>query len=357
MIPLLKPSCSELEIRYITETLRSGWWGMGQKVEEFEGKFAELVGVKYAVAVNSATSALDLAIKAHGITDGEIIVPALTFVSTALAGIYNGCKIVFADIDEDTLCIDWTDVSKKITKDTKAIIPVWYGGLVPYRPSWTWTLDPIVLIEDCSHAAGNPLAGKNNTACWSFHAVKNIATGDGGMVTTNNEKIKNKLNLLRWCGIDRSTWERVQKRYGWDYTIDTVGYKCHMNDLTASLGLAQLERLTELNEKRKLIALTYRDQLKDISGLQLPAASSMSSWHLFVIRVEKRDKFIDYLLSNGISAGVHYKPLNTYPIFPHTPLPVTDRVWKSLVSIPIYPDMTEKEQQYIIAMIKDFYDA
>jgi perosamine synthetase len=334
--------------------MKSGWIGLGPKVEEFEKKFAEKVGVKYAVAVNSATAALDLAVKAHNIKNGEVIVPALTFISTALAPLYNGNKIVFADIDEEKLCIDWEDVASKITKNTKAIIPVWYAGRYEDYPTH-FPYGNLTVIEDCAHASGTKRAGTKNTACWSFHAVKNLATGDGGMITTNDEEIYKKLIPMRWCGIDKSTWERSNKKYGWDYAIDTIGYKCHMNDITAAIGLAQLERLDEMNDKRKLLVLQYIHELRDISWLRLPQYDNRSSWHMFVGRIkEKRDSFIDYMLAHGISVGVHYKPLNTYPMFPKTKLPVTDRVWKELVTLPLFPSMTDEQFEYIVKTIKKF---
>jgi len=357
MIPLFRPSVSQKEIDYVTKTLKSGWWGLGGVTAEFEKRFAEFVGVKYAVAVNSATTALELALRVHGITDGEVIVPALTFVSTALVALHTGNKVVFADIDPNTLCIDWNDVQKKVTDKTKAIMPVHYGGKYAgnfdsYRP-----LKPMAkftIIEDAAHATGNSMAGKKNTACWSFHAVKNLATGDGGMITTNDEEIYQKLQPMRWCGIDKSTFERSQKKYGWDYQIETIGYKSHMNDITASIGLAQLERLPELNMKRKMRVLQYLYELKNERWITLPDFDDVSNWHMFVIRVSERDTFIDYMLKNGISAGVHYKPLNNYKIFPQTKLPVTDRVWKTLVTLPLFPDMTDEEFNYIIKTIRRF---
>lgn len=352
MIPLLKPSCSQKEIDAVTKVLKSGWWGLGQVTEEFEKKFAEFVGAKYAVATNSATAALHMTVKAMGL-HGEIIIPALTFVSTGYAALYNDCKVVLADINEETLCIDWEDVERKITKKTVGIIPVWYGGLVTFTGDYTG----IQMIEDCAHAAGNPYAGKYHTACWSFHPVKNLATGDGGMITTNDEELYQKLLPMRWCGINKSTWERSQKKYGWDYDIQEVGYKYHMNDIMAAIGLAQLERIKELNNARRLRAYQYMLELApyQIPWLTLPEYNSDSSWHLFVVKVDcNRDKFIDYMLAHGISVGVHYKPLNTYPMFPKTKLPVTDRVWKKLVSLPMYPDMTDQEFEFIIDTIAKF---
>ena len=350
-IPIFRPSCSPTEIEGVTRVLESGWWGLGPKTAEFEKRFAELIGVKYAVGVTSCTVALDLAIKAHDIKDGEVIVPALTFVSTALAPLYNNNKIVFADIDEETLCIDWEDVQAKITPKTKAVIPVWYAGRYIKPPILP---EGITIIEDAAHACGTKDAGTEHTACWSFHAVKNLATGDGGMITTNNPEIYKKLLALRWCGIDKTTWERTQKKYGWDYSIEEVGYKAHMNDITAALGLAQLGRLDQLNANRKLRVLEYKEGLKGLDWIKLPNYDPAMSWHLLAARVKDRDRFIDYLLAHGISAGVHYKPLNTYNIFPHTELPITDKVWLELVTLPLFPDLSDEEMNYILTTIRRF---
>jgi len=370
MIPLFKPSVSQLEIDSVTNVLKSGWWGMGPKTQEFEKKFAEYVGAKYAVALNSATAALDLSLKVHHIGRAiqgkpQVIIPALTFVSDGLAALYNECEVVFADIDEKTLCIDWADVNKKASRQTKAIIPVHYGGKSAQPEVVTVSEDAmgvsqaeVPIIEDAAHAAGNRTVAKYNMACWSFHAVKNLATGDGGMITTNDDRMYKQLLSLRWCGIDKSTWERSQKKYGWDYSISGVGYKYHMNDITAALGLAQLERLDDLNNKRKLRVLQYLYELNGLKWLTLPEYDKDSSWHMFTVRIaaDKRDVFIDYLLAHGISAGVHYKPLNTYTqLFPATKLPVTDRVWKTLVTLPLYPDMTDDEFTEIVDAIKKFH--
>lgn len=354
VIPLFKPSYTQAEIDAVTNVMKSGWIGLGPVTAEFEKRFAKHVGAKYAVGLNSATAALDLAVKAYDIHDAEIIVPAFTFVSTGLAALYNNNKVVFADIDEDTLCLDWEDVKRKITPKTRAVIPVWYGGKTTRIPDLG---KDIVIIEDCAHAAGNKMAGKYNTACWSFHAVKNLATGDGGMITTNDEEVYKKLLPLRWVGIDKSTWERSQKKYGWDYEINTVGYKCHMNDITASIGLTQLDRLQDMNKARKMRVLQYLQELSTHAKyLQLPNWDHVSSWHIFHVRINEadRNRFIDHMLAHGVSAGVHYKPLNTYPMFPQTPLEVTDRVWKQIVTLPLFPDMTDDEFEHIIKTIKEF---
>jgi len=350
IIPIFRPSYGEKEKQAVWETMDSGWVGLGPKTEKFEKAFAEKVGAKYAIGLNSCTAALDLALKANDITGGEVIVPALTFVSTGLAPLYNNNKVVFADIDEKTLCIDWEDVKRKITPNTKAVIPVWYSGRVVQPPELG-----VTVIEDCAHATGNPEAGKH-TACWSFHAVKNLATADGGMITTNDEEVYKKLLPMRWCGIDKSTWERAQKKYGWDYSIDSIGTKTHMNDLTASIGLVQLERLEEMNNTRIMWVMLYNHNLKNVDWLKLPEFDENSSNHMYVVRIkaEVRERFIDYMLAHGISVGVHYKPLNTYEIFPQTELPVTDRVWKTLVTLPLFPDLTNEDFYHVIKTILAF---
>jgi len=348
VIPIFKPDMGEKEIANVTEVLKSGWLGLGPKTKEFEEKFAEYVGAKYAVGLNSATLALDLALKVLEVK-GKVLIPALTFVSTGLAVLYNDCQVEFADVDEKTLCIDY-----KGKYPINATIPVHYAGRKAEYPVYDMLRDPEpIIIEDSAHACGNKTVGKR-LSCWSFHAVKNLATGDGGMITTNSKEIYEKLLPMRWCGIDKSTFERSVKKYGWDYSINTIGYKCHMNDITASIGLAQLERLDEMNNKRKFRVLQYLDKLKGLKWLKLPEYDEDSSWHMFIVRVEERDRFVDHMLAHGVSVGVHYKPLNTYPMFPKTKLPVTDRVWKTLATLPLFPSMSDEEFSHIVDVVKSF---
>jgi perosamine synthetase len=301
--------------------------------------------------------ALQLTLEAMGVTGGEVIVPALTFVSTGLAALRNGCRVIFADIDEDTLCLDWADVAAKRTPRTRAVIPVWYAG----RKSLPWVqhyaaLRGLRIIEDCAHAAGTPGAGlAGDAGCWSFHAVKNLACGDGGMVTTDDGDLAAKVRALRWCGIDKSTWARDQGRYGWDYDIPVPGWKAHMNDLAAAIGLVQLARLEEMNEARRRLARAYLAELKDLDWLRLPEYQENCSWHLLAVRTAARDALVDHLLAAGVSAGVHYKPLNAYPWFgARQILPVTDRVWRTLVTLPLFPDMTQAEQEQVIEAVRSF---
>jgi perosamine synthetase len=353
-INLLKPSPTSAEINAVTKVLKSGWWGMGPVTKQFEEEFATYAGAKYCVAVNSATAALHLAVRILNdekqFKGGNIIVPALTFVSTALAGLYEGLDVVFADIDEETLCLDPKDVNRKKTPSTIAVIPVHYAGIT--APSLS---SHVNTINDAAHAAGNKEITKNGVmSCWSFHAVKNLATGDMGAITTDDKVIYDKLMRLRWCGISLDTWSREKKGYNWEYDITEIGYKYHTNDIMASIALAQLHRLDRMNARRAKIATAYRKSLGHV--VKLPPESATN--HLFVIRVaaNDRDKLVEYMRERNVSPGVHYKPIHTYSIFKPQSLPVTERVWKTLLSIPIHPDMTDHDVGRVIQVIKDYYD-
>jgi perosamine synthetase len=361
VIPLFKPSCSNEEIEAVTRVMKSGWWGMGPEVEAFESEFGNYVGARYAIAVSSGTAALEIAARATGQVNGSVIVPALTFVSTAQAMAHAGNEVIFADIDPLTLCLDWDSVRHWLPScesGTRAVVPVWYGGHVSGVPSDI--LDDVAVIEDCAHAVGSLMAGKYGLAsAWSFHAVKNLATGDGGMITTDSIMVARKARQLRWCGIDRSTYERdTVKGYGWDYNIPGDGHKAHMNDITAAIGRVQLRRLDDMNSERRRIACHYHEEFRNDPWLTRPAVEWESSMHLYVVRVADRDRFVDHMIGQGVSAGVHYKPLTHYDSVrgkqTRHSLPVTERVWKTLVTLPLYPDMTDGEVEQVINAVRSF---
>ena len=354
-IPVLRPSMTEREVSAVAEVMRSGWLGNGLKCLEFEKRLADRYAYRNCVTVNSGTAALHLACLTSGIGPGdEVIVPALTFISTALAVSYCGARPVFADIYPDTLCIDWGDVRRKTNGRTKAVIPVDYAGYCAcMNEDRSW---PVPLIQDAAHFSGG--FGYGDEVCFSFHAVKNLAMGDGGAILPNDYAKAERMRALRWCGIDRSTWQRSGKRYGWDYDIKEVGYKCHLSDIMAAIGLVQLDRLDEMNERRCEIAYRYSKEFAGIGDIQLPANHVAHTHHLYVIRVDadKRDTLIDHLAENGISAGVHYRPITTYSIYADQPTPpVTEREWHRLVSLPIFPDLTEEDQGRVIEAVRGFF--
>lgn len=373
MIPLFRPSCGDEEVRAVTRVLRSGWWGMGPEVEAFEEEFAAYVGVRYAVAVNSGTMALKLAAAATGLTGGIVAVPALTFISTALALHQLGNMVIFADVNEGDLTLNWYNAACRLgTWDrlmgSRGVVPVWYAGYVNKNVSDELPACTRV-IEDCAHAAGSEGAGKvGRAAAWSFHAVKNLATGDGGMVTTDDEHVARDVRRMRWVGIDKTTWDRDKDPalgYGWNYDIRALdGEKAHMNDLTAALGRVQLSRLDARNAARRYIAGIYTEELCGLDWLMLPYVPRTSAAHMYVVRVlsGKREKFIQHMLSKGVSAGVHYKPLTHYrdnlgrPLFGQNPesVPVTEHVWPTLVTLPLFPAMTSANVATVIEAVRSF---
>jgi perosamine synthetase len=357
MIPVFRPKMNKEEILPELEKIfDSGWIGLGPKTEEFEHKFADYIGVKYAVGVNSCTAALHLANLVLGFGPGdEVIVPSMTFVSTALAPLYCGATPVFADIEEDTLCIDPADIEKKVTSRTKSVIPVHYGG-------HACRMDEIMeiarrrnlyVIEDVAHGCGGKYKGRKLGSigvmgCFSFHAVKNLPTGDGGMITTNDEGIYNELKKLRWVGIDKGTWDRSgRKGYSWQYSIDKLGFKCHMNDITAIIGLAQLKVLDEHNLIRREYARRYDEVFKHMAWIKTPVEKdyAYSCRHNYVVKVPMRNELNEYLCTKGISTGVHYEPIHHFKVFGdvQTDLPITEKVWPELLTLPLYPSMTDSE--------------
>lgn len=368
MIPVFKPKMNKGEILPELEKIfDSGWIGLGPKTTEFEAKFANYIGVKYAIGVNSATAALHLANYVLGIKKGdEVIVPSMTFVSTALAPLYCGATPVFADIEEDTLCITPKDVERKITSRTKAIILVHYGGHACRMDEIMEIADKhnLWVIEDNAHGCGgkykNVMLGSIGIiGCFSFHAVKNLPTGDGGMITTNDEKIYNELKKLRWVGVDKGTWDRSAKRdYSWQYRIDELGFKYHMNDITAVIGLAQLKVLDEHNLIRRKYAKKYDKVFKAIDWIEPLVENdyAYSSHHNYVVKVPMRNELNEYLRTKEISTGVHYEPVHHFKVFSNVKadVPVTERVWLKLLTLPLYPDMIEEEFEKVVSEIIKF---
>jgi perosamine synthetase len=349
MIPLFRPSYDQEEERLFLEVLRSRWVGLGPKTEEFEQAFAAKVGSKYGVAVNSCTAALHLSLESLGIGPGdEVLVPTITFASTAHVVKHLGATPVFCDVDPETLILDPKEVEKRRTPQTKAVIQVLYAGLPKYLQT------DLPVIYDAAHAAGSSFDASGKLSCWSFHAVKNLAIGDGGMITTDDiEKFK-YLRKMRWLGIEKGTWDRAKSgSYQWEYEIPHFGYKCHLNDLLSAIGLAQLSKLDKMQEKRRDIAIRYLEELPiQITTLPLDIKSSL---HLFVIRTPYRDELLQYLTSNGISVGVHYKPLHLYPIYDcKYSLPNAEQAFKEILTLPLFPDLTKDDQSYICQKIQEF---
>lgn len=367
MIPVFKPSYDKRELEALKEPFESGWIGLGPKTKAFEENFANYIGVEHAVGVNSATAALHLALMIADVKGCEVITTPMTFVSTNMAILYNNAIPVFADIEKDTLNIDINEIEKKISPKTKAIILVHYGGHACDMDSIMKLArhHGIKVIEDAAHACGGEYKGQKlgsigDIGCFSFHAVKNLATGDGGMITLHDADDDSRLRKLRWVGISKDTWNRseIDNKYSWFYTVEEVGYKCHMNDITAAIGLVQLEKLDGLNERRMEISRVYNENFADLDWLETPVEKeyAKSACHNYVVKVKDRDLFIKYLQDHGISASVHYFPNHLYDLFKdyRSRLPNTEKVWKKIVTLPLYPDMTPQQVEKVVEKTRNF---
>lgn len=370
MIRLLQPTYDDQTKKELLEVLDSGWTSFGPKVKEFEDKFAEYVGAKYAVATNSATSALDLCLKAYGIKGGELITPSFTFTSDAHVGEWNGMEVVFADIDPDTFCLAMANgVGMALTRDTKAIIAVdCHGRLADIEGIrkfvdtswnvWKMTTPKPLIIEDAAHAMYTPGVGQGDITVYSFQAVKSMPIYDGGMVTTNDKHIYEELRRLTWLGIEKNTYDRAQgEKYDWDYDIQIGnGIKAYMTNVQAVIGLGQLRRLPELLEKRQLIQAKYNYAFLGNSWFQKPAWSETVQY--YTPKWRDRDGLSRFLQETGIHTSAHFKPLHLMSYWKKAaryPLPNTEAVWPQILSLPVHDALTDEEQEYVIKQVRAFY--
>ncbi len=368
-IPVFRPFHGEEEIEAVAEVLRSGWWGQGPKTAEFERQFGEFVHAPHAVSVNSATAALHLALLVAGVEGGEVITSSLTFVSTNHAILYNDATPVFADVEPDTLNLDPDDIERKITPKTRAILPVHYGGHPANleRIHALAAAHNLVVIEDAAHAAGSryknqPIGNLSPLTCFSFHPVKNLATGDGGMITLADDEWDARLRRLRWVGINKDTWVRSRDKdasqYSWEYDVEEVGFKCHSNDINSAIGLVQLARLPQTNARRREICAMYTEALRDLEWLQLPVERDdvFSARHNYVVRCDRRDDLAAWLRQHGIATGMHYIPNHLHAVYrPYAiPLPVVEREWVRLLTLPLFPALTDEDVEFIIDVIRRF---
>ena len=356
-IKLFDPIFGIKEETAIKKTLYSHFWASGAgtgNVLKFENQFNKYIGSDCCVAVNSGTAALHLALSLIDVRNKEVILPSLSFVSTAHAVVYNGGKPIFVDVDPNTMCIDPEIIKKSITKNTKAILPVHFAGM-------SCNIDEILtlcektnsfLIEDAAHAAGtvfkNKKIGTHGTAiCFSFHPVKNLAMPTGGAITLNHEnseKFKKILHSRRWCGISN--------RKGVKYDVQDIGWNYYMNEFSAAIGLEQLKKLDSLNNKRKSIAKRYSDEIE--IEVKMPYNKGCS-YHFYWILVKNREEFMKKMSDNNIETGIHYQPIHKMGFYnKKNNLPQTEMISKQIVSIPIHPNLTPPQIDKIIKLINKF---
>jgi UDP-4-amino-4,6-dideoxy-N-acetyl-beta-L-altrosamine transaminase len=371
-LPFSLPDIGEEEIEDVAQTLRSGWITTGPRTKEFEECFKEYIGAKHAIAVNSCTGALHIALAAIGIEQGdEVITSPLTFCSTANVIVHLGGVPVFADIGDD-YNIDPAQIERRITPRTKAIMPVHYSGqpcqmneiLACAHEHSLW------VIEDAAHATGAKYQDRmvgtiGDVTAFSFYAIKNMTTAEGGMITTENGELAEQMRLLSLHGISKDAWKRYAREGSWYYEVVQAGYKYNMTDIQAVLGIHQLAKLDRFLEARRRIAAMYTAAFSEIPELQTPIVNHNVShaWHLYVIQLDldqltiNRAQFIEELRAQNIGSSVHFIPVHLHPFycenygFQPGDYPKAERVYERILSLPLFPKMSEQDARDVITAV------
>lgn len=380
MIPFHRPSIGEEEIAAVVDTLRSGWLSSGPKVKQFEEAFAQNLNVKHAIAVNSCTAALHLSLEAIGLLADEFVITTpLTFAATSEVIRYFGAHPLFVDVNDGDGNINPYHIemaivnARRLGKKVRAILPVDFAG----NPCDLYAIKRIAdyynlkVVEDAAHAFPaaiglDMIGGISDLTCFSFYATKTITTGEGGMVTTNNDAYAERIKRMRLHGVDRDIWNRYNSdKPKWYYLVEDVGFKYNMTDIAAAMGLVQLKRAYEFWGSRLAIAERYREAFADLP-IRLPEEQykNNSSWHLYVIRLDprltsvKRDDFIVKMAKLGVGTSVHFIPLHLHPYYvnkyKYRPLdfPWAMGFYESCVSLPIYPSMTDSDVSKVIDSVR-----
>lgn len=377
-LPYCRPSIGEDEIASVARSMRNGWLTTGPSTQEFETAFAVACGVPHAVALNSCTAGLHLALIALGVEAGdEVIMPSMTFVAGAQCTLEIGAKPVFCDVDPDTLSLSVETIAPLVTPRTKVIMTMPYAG----RPLG---IDDIVafardrhvaVLEDAAHGAGtldrHRWPGANTDgAVYSFYATKNMTAGEGGMLVTHDSVLADRVRRLSLHGMSADAWKRYSDRGSWHYDVVEPGYKYNIADIASSIGLVQLARLDAMQARRDDIAATYLQSLGGIPGLsfQRPVDNDgdRHSWCMFPMLVDERetgitrDEFVRQLRGLNIGTSVHYVPTHTFSAYqrlPRAPLPATERIATQLVSLPLYPDMSRRDVADVVDAVRTVCDA
>ncbi len=384
-VPFFRPSCDVREEAAVLEVLRSGWLTTGPKAQALEARFAAEVGADFALAVNSCTAALHLALEAAGVGPGDkVLVPTMTFTASAEVVRYLGAHPVFTDVEYGTslLTPGILEAALEAAPDAKAVVVVHFGGQAApllCEEDANGLLDicqarGVRVVEDAAHAfpawcQDRRIGSLGDATCFSFYATKTLTTGEGGMLTTNDESIARRAEVMRLHGIDRDVWKRYAagaSRPGWEYDVVAPGYKYNLSDLAAAVGLAQLEKAHALHAERVRVAERYLDRLADVPHVDPPIVRGdpkRHAWHLFPIVLEQdapvtRDQCIDLLWDRGVQTSVHYKPLHrmsyyreTYGLQP-TDFPVAERIWAGCLSLPIYPALDDASVDYVCGALR-----
>lgn len=374
-IPFHSADVGEPEAQAAAAVVRSGWLTMGAKTIEFEQKFASYVGAKHAVGVNSCTAGLHLALDAIGLKEGdEVLVPTTTFTASAEVVVYFKAKPVLVDVDPETLCIDPADAERRITSRTRAVIPVHYSG----QPCDMNAIQDLAtryklrVIEDAAHSLpasyhGVRIGSISELTAFSFYATKTLTTGEGGMVTTDNDDLAARMRIMRLHGIGRDAWKRYSAEGSWYYEVLDSGFKYNLTDIQSAIGLVQLEKCDEMRTAREKIAARYTKEFATTRTLQVPTVRDNcdSAWHLYVLRLNleqltiTRSEMIEKLRERGISCSVHFIPLHMHPFYQQTygynaeDFPVASKEYMRYFSLPIFPGMTPEQIDYVAENVLD----
>ena len=370
-VPLFDLVLGNEEIKAVTRVLKSGWLTMGKETQAFEREFAEYLGVKYALATSSCTTALHLAHLALGAgPDDEIICPSLTFVATANAILYTGAKPVFADVTSlNNFNISPIDIERKITNRTKGITIVHYAGYPCDMDAITALAQKynLYLVEDCAHAPGAEYKGKKlgtfgDIACFSFFSNKNLSVGEGGMVVINSDDLFEKLKLMRSHGMTSLTLDR-HKGHAFSYDVVMLGFNYRIDEMRASLGRVQLKKLDTNNTRRKTLVERYIKGLKDCPYIKIPFQKAMgkSVYHIFPVLLAEeisRTALMAFLRKKRIQTSIHYFPIHLFSFYKKRHkerLENTEWIGKREITLPLYPSMKEKDLDYVISCIKEYF--
>ncbi|OGL44564.1 MAG: UDP-4-amino-4,6-dideoxy-N-acetyl-beta-L-altrosamine transaminase [Candidatus Schekmanbacteria bacterium RBG_16_38_11] len=379
-LPFSLPTIEEDEISEVVDSLRSGWITTGPKVIRFEEDFKNYIGCSHAVAVNSGTAGLHISLMATEISDGdEVITSPMTFAATVNTVVLQRAKPVFADINPETLNINPDFIEQKITPKTKAIIPVHFAGQPCDLDRITAIAKKhnLLVIEDAAHAVGSEYKGvkigkTETSAVFSFHPIKNITTGEGGMITTERADLAEKLRLLRFHGISKEAWKRYSAKGSPQYEILLPGLKYNMLDIQAAIGIHQLKKLDNFIEKRKNFAKQYENALKEIPEIITPGRVTydcLHAWHLYIIKLRletlkiTRDEFIEELKKEKIGTGIHFTAIHLHPFyankfgFKRGDFPNAEYASDRIISLPLYPKMKDEDIVYVVEAIKKVVNA
>ena len=379
-----RPSITDEDIAEVVGSLKSGWLTTGAKCFEFERAFAEYLGCKHAVAVNSGTAALHLALDAAGVKRGDaVITSAMTFAATAEVVRYFHARPVFVDIDPCTMNMDVLKLEEKVRElkaegtRLKAIMPVHFAGQPCEMDAVTAIARQydLKVIEDAAHAfparyKDKAVGNIGDITCFSFYATKNITTGEGGMAVTNNADWAERMRIMSLHGISKDAWKRYTSEGSWYYEIVAPGYKYNLTDIAAALGITQLRKIDSFHARRNAIAAQYNEAFRDLPCMTIPDVKNdvQHSWHLYVIKLNLeylsigRGQFIEELKSRGICTSVHFIPLHIHPYYYETygykpgDFPVAYETYKRIVSLPIYPEMTNEDVGRVVGAVIDVID-